>query len=37
MDAVCDGCHEKFWGTDEPPPFQAAPEPHAKDAWIKAS
>jgi hypothetical protein len=21
MDEVCDGCHEKFWGTDEPPPF----------------
>ena len=21
LDQVCDGCHEKFWGTDEPPPF----------------
>ena len=21
MDEVCDGCHQKFWGTDEPPPF----------------
>lgn len=21
MDEVCDGCHEPFWGTDEPPPF----------------
>ncbi len=21
LDEVCDGCHEKFWGTDEPPPF----------------
>ena len=21
MDEVCDGCHMKFWGTDEPPPF----------------
>lgn len=20
LDEVCDGCHEKFWGTDEPPP-----------------
>jgi len=20
MDEVCDGCHEPFWGTDEPPP-----------------
>jgi hypothetical protein len=19
LDEVCDGCHEKFWGTDEPP------------------
>jgi len=21
MDEVCDGCHQKFWGTDEPPPY----------------
>ena len=21
LDEVCDGCHEKFWGTDDPPPF----------------
>ena len=21
LDEVCDGCHEKFWGTDEAPPF----------------
>lgn len=21
LDEVCDGCHAKFWGTDEPPPF----------------
>jgi len=21
MDEVCDGCHEVFWGTDEPPAF----------------
>ncbi len=21
LDEVCDGCHVKFWGTDEPPPF----------------
>ncbi len=21
LDDVCDGCHEPFWGTDEPPPF----------------
>jgi hypothetical protein len=21
MDEVCDGCHEPFWGTDQPPPF----------------
>ena len=20
MDEVCDGCHQKFWGTDDPPP-----------------
>ena len=20
MDEVCDGCHQPFWGTDEPPP-----------------
>jgi hypothetical protein len=20
LDEVCDGCHEPFWGTDEPPP-----------------
>ena len=24
MDEVCDGCHEPFWGTDEPPPFPKA-------------
>ena len=24
MDEVCDGCHEKFWGTDEPPKYPAA-------------
>jgi hypothetical protein len=23
MDEVCDGCHQPFWGTDEPPPFPA--------------
>ncbi len=37
MDEVCDGCHEKFWGTDEPPPFQAGPEARDKGRWIKAS
>ena len=21
IDEVCDGCHEPFWGTDEPPPY----------------
>jgi hypothetical protein len=21
LDEVCDGCHQKVWGTDEPPPF----------------
>jgi len=21
LDEVCDGCHQKYWGTDEPPPF----------------
>lgn len=21
LDETCDGCHEPFWGTDEPPPF----------------
>jgi hypothetical protein len=21
LDEVCDGCHERFWGTDDPPPF----------------
>jgi hypothetical protein len=21
LDEVCDGCHQRFWGTDEPPPF----------------
>jgi hypothetical protein len=21
LDEVCDGCHERFWGTDEPPPL----------------
>lgn len=21
MDETCDGCHQRFWGTDEPPPF----------------
>ncbi len=21
LDEVCDGCHEPFWGTDEPPPY----------------
>ena len=31
MDEVCDGCHEKFWGTDEPPTF---PDPNHK-AWIQ--
>ncbi len=24
LDDTCDGCHEKFWGTDEPPPFPKA-------------
>ena len=35
LDEVCDGCHEKFWGTDEPPPFKAAEKSGGK--WIKAS
>ena len=34
FDEVCDGCHEKFWGTDEPPPFQPAPGEQA-GKWIK--
>lgn len=21
LDEACDGCHEPFWGTDEPPPY----------------
>jgi hypothetical protein len=21
LDEVCDGCHQPFWGTDDPPPF----------------
>lgn len=21
LDENCDGCHQPFWGTDEPPPF----------------
>jgi len=37
MDEVCDGCHEKFWGTDEPPPFQPPPQEQGKGHWIKAS
>lgn len=39
LDEVCDGCHEKFWGTDEPPPFKAgqdAPRPDGKGGWIRA-
>ena len=24
LDEVCDGCHQPFWGTDEPPPFPKA-------------
>ena len=34
FDEVCDGCHEKFWGTDEPPPFQPAPSEQT-GKWIK--
>lgn len=30
LDEVCDGCHEKFWGTDEPPQF-----PNSNGSWIK--
>ncbi len=26
MDEVCDGCHQPFWGTDDPPPFPKAKE-----------
>ena len=37
FDEVCDGCHEKFWGTDEPPPFQAGPGEQGAGQWIKAS
>jgi hypothetical protein len=22
LDEVCDGCHQKFWGTDDPPPVK---------------
>lgn len=24
LDELCDGCHEPFWGTDEPPPISAS-------------
>ena len=24
LDEVCDGCHQPFWGTDEPPPVSKA-------------
>lgn len=24
LDEVCDGCHQPFWGTDEPPPMSKA-------------
>jgi hypothetical protein len=24
LDDVCDGCHQPFWGTDEPPPLSKA-------------
>ncbi|MEI9890721.1 MAG: hypothetical protein WDN45_09140 [Caulobacteraceae bacterium] len=24
LDEYCDGCHQPFWGTDEPPPVSAA-------------
>ncbi len=34
FDEVCDGCHEKFWGTDEPPPFQPSPG-QQNGQWIK--
>jgi len=34
FDEVCDGCHEKFWGTDEPPPFQGSPQ-EEKGVWLK--
>ncbi len=39
LDEVCDGCHEKFWGTDEPPPFKAddqSAEPTGKGGWARA-
>jgi len=26
LDELCDGCHEPFWGTDEPPPVSASVE-----------
>jgi len=32
LDEVCDGCHEPFWGTDEPPPF-----PHSSAAQSHAN
>ena len=25
LDEVCDGCHQRFWGTDDPPPFPRQP------------
>ena len=39
LDEVCDGCHEKFWGTDEPPPFEAGgngTHPHGTGGWNRA-
>ncbi len=38
LDEVCDGCHEKFWGTDEPPPFEPGgngSQPNGKGGWIR--
>ena len=34
LDEVCDGCHEKFWGTDEPPEYPG--KPNVPGGWIKA-
>lgn len=30
MDETCDGCHEPFWGTDEPPPLPLT-SPHLRN------
>ena len=34
LDEVCDGCHEKFWGTDEPPKFPNS-DSNSGGAWIQ--